>query len=350
MNKPFAQCSLSDLAFEISLDSRLRDNSAPATDADSSELLLHGASAELLLPCIRNAELTEAILSRHPLVRGSEGLMCSAAAQSKQAWCSMLRDLCDAAGVAASDAARLRVFLVCKEAARRGFVRISEDTPSVSSNLQGMCALPSREATCSICMENYDLVVRCPRVLRCGHSLCQSCLNHLLRCSAATKTCPECRFEIKPNRIADFPKNFAVLQLIPVNPAESCDHTSRSSGSAADPQVPVGNRARLSRRQRKRQQRNRERDSARAWFAAHGASTWGHSQLFVCECPACAEWPHGIECYCELCQTQMEQRGVMCVVCNERYYDYGWPFGYCGRGCWSLHMGYVTEYIEELGL
>ena len=190
---------------------------------------------------------------------------------------------------------------------------------------------PSRKATCSICMENYDLVVRCPRVLRCGHSLCQSCLNHLLRCSAAKKTCPECRFVIKPNRIADFPQNFAVLQLIPLNPAESCDHTGCSGSAAnvtADPQDPVGNRARMSRRQRKRQQQlNRERDFARAWFAAHGGG--GHEPAFVCECPACAEWPHGIECDCQQCRTQMEQRGVMCIVCNDRYCDYGWPFGYC---------------------
>ncbi len=51
-----------------------------------------------------------------------------------------------------------------------------------------------------------------------------------------------------------------------------------------------------------------------------------------------AEWPHGIECQCEQCETQMEQRGVMCVVCIERYYD------------WSLRIHCIEEYIEELGL
>jgi hypothetical protein len=142
MYKPFAQCSLSDLAHEISLYA-----------GTASFCALNAAAAALLLPCLRNAELTESVLSRHALVRGSGGLQCSAAAQSKHAWCSMLRDLCDTAGVAVSDAARLRIYVVCKECAERGRVRLCEDTPpplsspTASSTPDDTCAPPSRLAS-----------------------------------------------------------------------------------------------------------------------------------------------------------------------------------------------------------
>ena len=143
MFKPFAQCSLPDLVHQISLDAGAASSGA-----------LNAAAAALLLPCLRNAELTESVLSRHALVRGSGGLQCSAAVQSKHAWCSMLRDLCDTAGVAVSDAALMRVYLVCKECARRGRVLLCEDTtqpppssPAASSTPDDTCDPPSRLAS-----------------------------------------------------------------------------------------------------------------------------------------------------------------------------------------------------------
>ena len=49
--------------------------------------------------------------------------------EQAHACCSMLRDLLEAAGVDVSDAVRLRVYLVCKQCARRGRVQVSPLAP-----------------------------------------------------------------------------------------------------------------------------------------------------------------------------------------------------------------------------
>ena len=119
--KAFSQCSLSDLALAISEAEHSNTSSARALDP---------ATASRLLPALRNAALTEAVLLRHPLVRDRSGLKCDGSAYSKRAWCGMLRDLAGAAGVDASDAALLRVYLVCKECAKQGGVKVSAAPPA----------------------------------------------------------------------------------------------------------------------------------------------------------------------------------------------------------------------------
>ena len=118
VSKPFPQCSLSDLAHAIVEESSV--TSASALDA---------ATTDRLLPPLRSAALTQAVLLRHPLVHDGSGLKCDASALSKRAWCSMLRDLFDAAGVDVSDAALLQVYIVCKQCAQRGRVQVSEALP-----------------------------------------------------------------------------------------------------------------------------------------------------------------------------------------------------------------------------
>jgi hypothetical protein len=113
MSKPFVQCSLSDLALEISL--------AACAAACSA---LNAASAAQLLPRLADAEATESVLQRHPLVRRASGLVCTGTAENRQAWRSMLRDLFSASGAAVSDAALLRVYLVCRQCCKRGRVRL----------------------------------------------------------------------------------------------------------------------------------------------------------------------------------------------------------------------------------
>jgi TPR repeat protein len=113
MTKPFAQCSLPDFSLEIF--------SAACAAAGSA---LDAAAAAQLLPRLADAEATEAALQRHPLVRGASGLVCTDTAESRQAWCSMLRDLFSASGAAVSDADLLRVYLVCRQCCGRGRVRV----------------------------------------------------------------------------------------------------------------------------------------------------------------------------------------------------------------------------------
>ena len=64
---------------------------------------LDAAAAAQLLPRLADAEATEAVLQRHPLVRGASGLVCTGTAENRQAWCSMLRDLFSASGAAARE-------------------------------------------------------------------------------------------------------------------------------------------------------------------------------------------------------------------------------------------------------
>ena len=108
MYAAFASCSLSDLVFEIS--------AARALDKPA---------VQHALPSLRDAELTAAVLQRHPLVRAAGALVCNDSAESKQAWCSMLCDLFDAAGTHVSDADLLHIYLVCEACARRGHVQLS---------------------------------------------------------------------------------------------------------------------------------------------------------------------------------------------------------------------------------
>jgi hypothetical protein len=129
MTKPFAQCSLPDLALEISLAACAAVGSA-----------LDAAAAAQLLPRLIDAEATEAALQRHPLVRGASGLECTGTAESRQAWCSMLRDLLSASGAAVSDAALLRVYLVCRQCCGRGRVRVRAVISAVSANPAALVA------------------------------------------------------------------------------------------------------------------------------------------------------------------------------------------------------------------
>ena len=123
--KAFSQCSLSDLALAILEDS----NTSSARDLDP-------ATAGRLLPALRNAALTEAVLLRHPLVRDRSGLKCDGSAYSKRAWCGMLRDLVAAAGVDVSDAALLRVYLVCKQCAKQGRVQLPAAPPPPAASFE----------------------------------------------------------------------------------------------------------------------------------------------------------------------------------------------------------------------
>jgi hypothetical protein len=122
LSKPFSKCTLSDLAPAISADASAASASA-----------LDPATADRLLPALRNAALTEDVLLRHPLVRDRSGLKCDGSVYSKRVWCGMLRDLAGAAGVEASDAALLRVYLVCKECAKQGGVQLCSTAPAIGS-------------------------------------------------------------------------------------------------------------------------------------------------------------------------------------------------------------------------
>ncbi len=115
MTIPFNTCSLADLEHELQLAARDAIGSALSTDVVAR-----------VTPCLLDHARTKVVLQRHPRVGGSSGLVCSAAADSKQAWCSMQRDLFLGAGVRVSDAAQLRIYLVVKQCAKLGRVRLHQ--------------------------------------------------------------------------------------------------------------------------------------------------------------------------------------------------------------------------------
>jgi hypothetical protein len=137
--KPFSQCSLSDLAPAICADA-----SAAGTHA------LDPATANRLLQALSEAGLTEAVLMRHSGVRYHSGLKCDGSASSERAWCRMLRDLADAAGVDVSDAALLRVYHVCKECAKCERAQLRNGTAASAAVEHGgaLTASPAPAAAC----------------------------------------------------------------------------------------------------------------------------------------------------------------------------------------------------------
>ena len=89
-------------------------------------------------------------------------------------------------------------------------------------------------AQCSICSERYNSENKCPRLLRCGHSFCSSCLERLLH--GNTIVCPTCRNPgAVPTGVQGLLKNFALLNIVKKAPktgngnagsqdqCESCD-------------------------------------------------------------------------------------------------------------------------------
>lgn len=65
---------------------------------------------------------------------------------------------------------------------------------------------------CSICLENYDLNIRAPRMLICQHSLCSKCLKDIFEMNKAVE-CPICRHKIT-NSLDEVPKNRYIIQYI----------------------------------------------------------------------------------------------------------------------------------------
>ncbi|XP_026290757.1 RING finger protein 225-like [Frankliniella occidentalis] len=61
---------------------------------------------------------------------------------------------------------------------------------------------------CDICIEQFDLGERLPKVLACGHTLCLSCVRRL-----PDRRCPTCRreFDSPPEAL---PNTFALLPFL----------------------------------------------------------------------------------------------------------------------------------------
>ena len=82
---------------------------------------------------------------------------------------------------------------------------------------------------CSVCLKNYDLGIRAPRILiHCGHTVCTSCLylffkNEKVNCPLCSKVIKQLRvIEILPLNHNIFTKLSLKLQKSEIDPINSC--------------------------------------------------------------------------------------------------------------------------------
>ncbi|XVF39271.1 hypothetical protein PTKIN_Ptkin01aG0021500 [Pterospermum kingtungense] len=70
---------------------------------------------------------------------------------------------------------------------------------------------------CPVCLQPYDVALTIPRVLACGHSVCESCLTSLPQKLPEAIRCPACTVLVKypPEGPTALPKNIDLLRLVP---------------------------------------------------------------------------------------------------------------------------------------
>ncbi|KAK8572319.1 hypothetical protein V6N13_047923 [Hibiscus sabdariffa] len=86
---------------------------------------------------------------------------------------------------------------------------------------------------CPVCLQPYDCACAIPRVLACGHTVCESCLVNLPKKLPGAIRCPACTVLVKypPEGPTTLPKNIDLLRLIPAseNPRKPVNKPKRVS-------------------------------------------------------------------------------------------------------------------------
>lgn len=70
---------------------------------------------------------------------------------------------------------------------------------------------------CPVCWDSFDDGAHMPRILRCGHTVCESCLENLpvdSRLGQRCLNCPECRSPCLWRGVRELPKNFILLRAM----------------------------------------------------------------------------------------------------------------------------------------
>ncbi|KAJ7538858.1 hypothetical protein O6H91_11G065800 [Diphasiastrum complanatum] len=70
---------------------------------------------------------------------------------------------------------------------------------------------------CPVCWESFSSRTHIPRILGCGHTVCEHCLKQLFFDTGPAEQCficPECRSLTRRREIQDMPKNYTVLHAL----------------------------------------------------------------------------------------------------------------------------------------
>eukprot|EP00249_Psilotum_nudum_P018951 c27034_g1_i3 orf=381-788(-) len=70
---------------------------------------------------------------------------------------------------------------------------------------------------CPVCWDHFNEGAHMPRILRCGHTICNSCLKYLpvdYRLGLQFLRCPECRNPCLWKGEQELPKNYVLLRAL----------------------------------------------------------------------------------------------------------------------------------------
>eukprot|EP00897_Mesotaenium_endlicherianum_P003949 jgi/Mesen1/3582/ME000020S03107 len=106
---------------------------------------------------------------------------------------------------------------------------------------------------CPVCWEDFNEHPHLPRLLGCGHTICEPCIGHLPIWKSLTGntsvTCPECRSHVIWRGLHKLPKNYALLRML-VEAAPYLQTRGGSSSSSSSPSAAGGGGKRARRRAR----------------------------------------------------------------------------------------------------
>ena len=82
---------------------------------------------------------------------------------------------------------------------------------------------------CPVCYDPFSKDVTIPKILhKCGHTICQACLNNFVKSSSACNIkCPFCKIEYSVNEAMTSPTNFYILNML--NEKEKCSSHHKKS-------------------------------------------------------------------------------------------------------------------------
>ena len=94
---------------------------------------------------------------------------------------------------------------------------------------------------CPVCWDVFNDNVRMPRILRCGHTVCQSCIEYLPVDSSMGQECllcPECRSPCLWRGVRELPKNFILLRAMNLASSQGAESdTVSGSGTGSGSRI-----------------------------------------------------------------------------------------------------------------